>query len=167
MKTILFLGLLLSVCTLATAQKVVPRKMPTGEEIAKAAKFATLNSAAFSTTENDGIKVIVMPVDLSKVKNIKDLENGQVIAVVAFEGNPHLPDGKYNVYVVKLNDGWHEFFESGGKLFGPAKRVEITMTKPNERRGVIGTVMVPGSCWCVSICPNGNVGVCIMCQRCE
>ena len=165
MKRVLFLGLLLSVCS-AVNSTFAQRKMPTGEEIAKSAKSAKLNRQASATSEKDGMKVTVTPMDLSKIKTPKDLEKGQVVAVVDVKGLPDLPNGEYNLFVVKLNGGWQEIFESGGKIVGQAEQVEVSSTKPDERNTSTGPVIVlaPGGCWCVSIC-NGRL--CMMCHRCE
>lgn len=140
---------------------------PTGEAIARAARGARLNPAASTTAEKDGMRATVTPVDLSKIKTPTDLEKGQVIAVVDVKGIPDMPDGKYNVFVVKLNDGWTEFFESGGKIVKHVKRVEVSSTTPGERRKSTLAVQLVPWCFCVSLCPNGPNQPCIMCHRCE
>ena len=125
MKRVFYIGLLLSVCALATAQTAI--QLPTGETIAKAAKAARLKPKASTTSEKYGMKVRVTPTDLSNVKSSEDLAMGQVIAVVDVKGVPDLPNGRYNLFVVKLNDGWQEFLESGGRSLGspsPSKSVQ-------------------------------------------
>jgi hypothetical protein len=166
MKRVLCLGLLLSVCG-AVNSTFAQRKMPTGEEIAKSAKSAKLNSQASITSEKDGMKVTVTPMDLSKIKAPKDLEKGQVIAVVDVKGFLDLPNGKYNVFVVKSNDGWQAFFESGGKIVEQLKRVEVSSVTSAERKGVQADIQQT-NCFCMSICNNGpSPRVCLMlCRRC-
>ena len=169
MKRVLYLGLLLSVCVVAGGvnSAFAQRQIPTGEQIAKSAKSAKLNPAASITADKNGIKATVTPVDLSKIKSPKNLEKGQVIAVVDITGVPDLPDGKYNVFVVKLNDGWQELFESGGKILKQTK-IEVTSSQPGARTmGFKAGIELGGSCFCVSICTSQRSYICMMCPRCE
>jgi len=161
--TLIFMGVGVSLA-------LVQAKKPTGEEIARAAKAVNLNLGASATAEKDGMKVTFTPMDFSKIKTPTDLEKGQVVAVVDVKGIPELPNGKYNVFLVKSNDRWQAFFESGGRIVEQCERVEVSSTKPNERRMSTGPVIVlTPSCFCVTICSNGpGRQVCAnLCRRCD
>jgi hypothetical protein len=129
-------------------------QMPTGEEIAKAAKAAKLNSEASATAKKDGQKVTVTSMDFSKIKTPKDLEKGQVVAVIAVKGVRGLPNGKYDVFLIKTNDRWHAFFESGGKIVKEDNHVEVSSTKSDGERVNIRPVieMPPPPGFCADIC---------------
>lgn len=132
-------------------------QLPTGEAIARAARGARLNPGASATAEKDGMKATITPVDLSKIKTPKDLEKGQVIAVADVKGIPDMPDGKYNVFLVKLNDGWQEFFESGGKIVKHVKRIQVSLTTTGERRKSIqAAILLEKNCFCGSGYYSGN-----------
>jgi len=169
-KRVLYLGLLLSIGVFSGINSTLAqRQMPTGDEIARAAKAAKLNPRDSATSKKYGMTVKVTPMDLSNINTPEDIANGQVVAVVDVKGVRDLPDGEYNVFVVKVNNVWQESFEFDGKIVGQAKRLEVSSTKPSERQAGTGPMVVlsPGGCWCVSYCPNGNSGFCLMCQRCN
>lgn len=120
------------------------RQKPTGHEIARAAKVAKLNRRASTTSEKDGKKVTVTPMDLSKINNLKDLEKGHVIAVIDVKGILELPDGKYNLFVAKSNDAWQAFFESGGRIAKQDENVKVSSKEIDERKvGPEPDVMAP------------------------
>lgn len=148
---ITILLLLVAAANLSFAQG----QIPTGEQISRAAKATKLDRGSSTTAEKDGMKVTVTPADLSKIKSSKDLEKGQIVAVVDVNGIPELPNGRYNVFLLKSNDRWQSFLESGGKIAGDFKRVELSSTKPDERqsRRQPEIVLAPG--WCLEICANG------------
>src|SRR5690242_2955273 len=120
------------------------RENPTGREIARAAKVAKLNPSASETSEKDGKKVTVTPIDLSRINNPKDLEKGYVVAVINVKGILELPDGKYNVFVAKSNDAWQAFFESGGRIAKQDESVKVSSKELEvSARGTQPDVMAP------------------------
>lgn len=110
------------------------RRMPTGEEIARAAKAGRLNPRDSATAEEGGKKIAITSMDSSKIKTSTDLEKGQVVAVIDVEGVAELPNGTYNLFLVKLNDHWQVLFESGGKIVKRDRSVEVNSTEPDHRK---------------------------------
>jgi hypothetical protein len=100
--------------------------LPTGEQIAKAAKAARLNLAVAATAEKYGRRVTVTPIDFSKINTAKNLEKWQVIAVVDATCIPGLRNGRHDVLVARLSGQWHAFFETGGKIVSENGRLEVS-----------------------------------------
>lgn len=107
---------------------------PTGEEIARAAKTLKLDRQTTATAQERDKKVTITLADFSGVKNRGDLENGYVAGVIDVKGTPGLPDGRYNLFLLKKNQRWHALFESGGRIIKQDDRVEIRSTKSHAER---------------------------------
>lgn len=141
-------------------------QMPTSEDIVRAVKAVKLNPRASTTAEKDGMKVTLTPIDFSTIKKPNLLEKGQIIAVVDVRGTPELPNGKYNVYVVKSNDGWRAFFASGSKIVEQCTHVDVTTGSGERQPGIqIHTKL----CFCGDMCTSGHSpNYCWhFCHRCE
>jgi hypothetical protein len=144
-------------------------KIPTGEEIAVAAKAVTLNRSAAITGKKDSVRLTLTPVSFSKMITSRVLEKGQVVALLEATGVSDLPNGKYAVFLMKSNGQWLGVFESGGKIVARCTRVRVSSTNPSERRFHIQTP----TCFCSQFCLSGPppqtciaVDICRMAQ-CE
>jgi uncharacterized protein YjdB len=106
-------------------QRVTPGDKPTGAEIALKARTARLDRVNVGKGEFQGKPITFTPALLPPRAN---LVGGQIIGILENEvagDETGLPPGKYNVYAVRLEDGWHVYAESGGEIAREALRVEL------------------------------------------
>jgi hypothetical protein len=157
----------LIVLALAICPTFAKNDVPTAEEFARATRSIKLNASLSKTDEREGGKVTVTGTDLSNLKSVRELEKGQVIAVVQATGIKDLPNGKYNVYVAKRDRRWQAFFLSRGKLF---EECGVTVTEGAAAGQKVRPIEIkfPKPC---GFCAGGICtpqGACFnLCRRCE
>ncbi|MEO6526130.1 MAG: Ig-like domain-containing protein [Gemmatimonadaceae bacterium] len=106
------------------AQRAAP---PAGAEIAQRARVARLDRANAALGQFAGKRISLVPADRAALTEAA-LAGGQVIGVMTTEvagDETGLPSGTYDLFAVRLTDGWHVYAESGGRVVREALRVRI------------------------------------------
>ncbi len=118
---------LLIVCIIIASSAVAQRdKDPTAMEIAGRLAAIKLDTSLSVRAEQGAKRVQVTPVVAASIDGSKDLEEGRIIGVLDAQGNvDNVPNGKHNIFVTKVNDVWHAYAESGGKIVAKSKRVTV------------------------------------------
>lgn len=138
---------------------------PVGREIAEKARGIRLDEKRSVHGKKGGKKAKFTAADLTHVKTLDDMEEGQVIGVLdtELEGDEtRLPSGKYNVFVAKVNGDWHGYAESGGRVVAKAARATVTRHRVGERK-TAGSFSPRG--WCFRICVVPFWGSCLVSIR--
>lgn len=129
------------------------KEKPTGREISEKAKQLRLRDKDIVEGTKTGKRVKFTPGSLDHLKNLDELEDGQIIGVLEneIEGpETGLPPGKYNAFLTKMDGKWHVFTEAGGEIKAEAAKVEVKFHKVDERKESKGRFYPEG--WCIGIC---------------
>lgn len=110
---------------------------PTALDIGNKAKAAKLDTANAATATKGGKKIKLTPAHLDNLKSIADLEQGQPIGVLETEvagDKANLPPGTYNMFIAKVDNKWHVYAESNGKIVAEAASVVERKDKPKDTK---------------------------------
>ena len=115
------------VCVSLTSSAWAQRdKEPTAKEIAARLAAIKLDESRAVRAGQGPKKVQVTPVLAASIAGIKELEEGRVIGVLDAQGNVHdVPNGTHHIFLKKVNDTWHAYAESDGKIVAKRKRVTV------------------------------------------
>ncbi len=123
-------GLLFSCTTvfalmLSSVWAAGPAERPSSKEISEKARGAELDPANSATAEYNGKRFTFTPARQAPGLKMADIENG-VIAGAVDNGfsDITLPEGRYQVYVAKINNQWRAYaVQPDGTIIAEAKSV--------------------------------------------
>jgi hypothetical protein len=134
----LFLVVGILICLVSFRAFAARKDKPTGKEIADKAKVAEIDQANATTGEIGAKKVKLTPAVPRPFKNEADLEDGQVIGLLETEASGDespLAPGRYNLFLAKVDNTWHVYAESDGRIVGEAMQVNVEKTdKPSDTK---------------------------------
>ncbi len=123
-----------------------------GKEISEKAKKMKLDKTKVVNGKKNGKKLKFTWAKLEHLKSIKDIEKGEVIGILENEAEgdeTHLPPGKHNLYLKKVNGEWKLYAESGGNITAEALRVRVEESKKEKN---IGKSRFESDGWCGILC---------------
>lgn len=100
--------------------------------------------------EINGRKVKFTPTVPRPYKTEADLEDGQVVGLLETEAagdESPLAPGRYNLFLVKVENTWHVYAESEGRIMGEA--VNVAIEKTDKPAGTKPEFRDKG--WCVLV----------------
>jgi hypothetical protein len=137
---------------------------PSGREIAEKAKQIKFDNRKDIVGEKNGKTMHFLGADLSHVKSLDELEDGQVIGVMdtALAGDETtLPAGKHNLFLSKVGGEWRIHAESNGEIVAQAVRVSVAEHAVSTRR--VSNPHFSQQGWClIDICILSIWGCCVL-----
>ena len=146
-----------SICVFLAPAWGARQDVPTGKEISEKAKAFKLDSTNSFSGQKNGKTVKFTAADLKNLKDMQELESGQVIGLLENDApgdETGLPPGKYHIYVAKVGNNWRAFAEADGKIVAEAKRAGVEQKKGStpakghfEANGWCNWALIPWWSW--------------------